>query len=87
MNIYTSTSFDKSYKKIIGNNHKLHIRVKRILKLFIDNQNHTSLRLHKLSGANMDTWSISVNRSIRITFQYEADGIVLTNIGTHDEVY
>jgi len=40
-----------------------------------------------LSGKKIEEWSISITDSIRVIFQYIPEGIVLTDIGTHDEVY
>jgi len=51
------------------------------------NPNHNSLRLHKINAKGEQAWSISVDMKIRILFVYEKDGIVLVDIGTHDEVY
>jgi len=52
---------------------------------------HPSLRLHKLKGSLDDTWSISINKSIRMIFYYrqmaEEKRAVFFAVGTHEEVY
>jgi hypothetical protein len=56
------------------------------LKIFVTNPRHPGLRLHKI-GAKEDAWSISVDLKLRILFVYRSYGILLVDIGTHDEVY
>ena len=50
---------------------------------------HPSLRLHKIKSLGKDYSAISINYDFRIilTFIFENKGILLLDIGTHDEVY
>jgi addiction module RelE/StbE family toxin len=61
------------------------------LNLFQQTQTHRSLRLHKLKGSMADTWSISIDMSLRALFYYRQVGTekraVFFTIGTHKEVY
>ena len=47
--------------------------------------NHPSLRLHKLSGRN--NWSVSVSKSYRIMINLDNGIIFCVKSGTHEEVY
>ncbi len=75
------------HKKLIKRNPQMQAKVKTALALYQTDPQHSSLRLHKLTGTQFDDWSISVGRDIRIIFSYVSDGILLSAIGTHDEVY
>ncbi len=77
----------KNFSKITQNNPKLKRKIVDKLGLFIENQNHPSLRLHSFQNGSKKEWSISVNRSIRIAFTYIKNGILLLDIGTHEDIY
>lgn len=87
MKIYVSTSYIKTHRKLTKRNIPLLQKIKDTLVLFQEDPLRPSLRLHKLTGREIDEWSISVNRDIRIIFQYIPEGILLTEVGSHDEVY
>lgn len=82
-------------KKVIRDLRKLKKRDKKLselvykkLELFKLRPDLPSLRLHKLSGSKGDSWSISVNESIRMIFYYESEDIArFVDIGKHEEVY
>lgn len=60
-------------------------RVHKAAELFRSNPLHPSLRLHRLSGELIDSWSISVTLKIRIIFKRGAKGEVLFySLGSHD---
>lgn len=69
----------------------LFARISKQLRCFEQAPNHHSLRLHKLKGKLRDTWSISINTSIRMVFYYKKEfgkqKAVFISIGTHKEVY
>jgi len=50
---------------------------------------HPSLRLHPLKGKLRGLHSVSINISYRLTMEFiiEDQGIVLIDIGSHDEIY
>lgn len=87
MKIFVSSFFGKKYKKLA----KKHSGLSKIVDIKIDllfqNTNHPSLRLHKLTARGVEEWSISIKSDLRIIFQYVDEGILLVNIGSHDEVY
>ena len=86
--IFTETYLRRE-KKFLKQHPELIERYKKILRLLELNPTHPSLRLHKLSGKFKGKYSISVTMSIRIiiTFAVTENGIVLLDIGGHDEVY
>lgn len=87
MNIYPSKGFLRAYKKIIKRKPNLKEKIKSKTKLFELNPLHPSLKLHKLRGKQIDNWSISVEEDLRLIFTYVPDGIILIDIGKHEEVY
>ena len=66
---------------------KLFKRLDKTLEFYRSNPEHKSLRLHKLSGALHDRWSISVGMKHRLIFVKMGDEIYFFEFGTHDEVY
>ncbi len=78
--------YSENFKR---NVEKLPIQVKKQLKkkleLMIENPRHPSLRTKKIKGRNDNVFEASVNMDIRITWEYYKDGIILRNIGEHDE--
>ena len=61
--------------------------LKAYRKIIKKNSRHPSLRLHKLEGGPHEDWSISIEKDIRILFSYVKDGIVLVDVGKHDDIY
>ena len=86
--IFTETYLCRE-KKFLKQHPELIERYKKVLRLLELNPNHPSLRLHKLSGKFKGKYSISITMSYRIiiTFAVTEKGIVLLDIGDHDEVY
>jgi mRNA-degrading endonuclease YafQ of YafQ-DinJ toxin-antitoxin module len=87
MNIYTTKHFEKTLNKLTKKNSLLLQEVKIALTILQDNQDNPKLKLHKLESRSTQDWSISVNQKIRIIFYYKNEKLILTNIGTHDDVY
>lgn len=86
MEILPTSFFAARYRKLVKKHPNLSGKVDKQLELFVKNPKTPSLRLHKLSGKNKG-WSISITGDLRILFDYFTDGILLLDIGTHDEVY
>jgi mRNA-degrading endonuclease YafQ of YafQ-DinJ toxin-antitoxin module len=89
-----SSQCSKQIDKIKGRDETLYKKIKRKLKIFAEDPNHRSLRLHKLSGSQADSWSISIDMSLRMLFYYRKNPakvgqkqIVFYAVGTHREVY
>ncbi len=85
--IGTTARFSKNFLKLFKRQRKIKILVEKKIELFLLDPNHNSLRLHKVSVDGDEAWSISIDMKIRVLFIYEENGIVLVNIGGHDEVY
>ena len=66
---------------------RLKKKIRKQLGTLLKNPNHSSLKLHKLEGRFYTNWSISIQKDIRLMFTYVKDGILLLDIGSHDEVY
>ena len=87
MNIFVSSSFQKTYKKIIKKNPQLKIKIKERIKTFIENPTNTSLKTHKLQGGLHRNYSFSVKSDLRILFTYVDNDVIFVDIGKHEEVY
>lgn len=83
--IYFSPSYERKLRKIIKKSPQLKAKIKKQTKLLLVDPKNSSLRLHKLSGNN--NWSISITEDIRIIVSIRHDIILCIDIGTHDEVY
>jgi len=66
---------------------QLPVEVKRALRskleLMVENPRHPSLRVKKIQGQT-GIFEASITMSVRMTWQYSEDGILLRNIGEHD---
>lgn len=87
MIIYYSDYFKKKLDKISKKDKPLLLQIKNTLLKFVENQKTPSLRIHKIKRGKNSSWSMSVNESDRILFNYQKDGVILHNVGDHDEVY
>lgn len=81
MNIYRLERFKENYKKLDDNIKKA---VKTKLRLMAENSFHPSLRTKKVQGTQ-GIFEASINMGYRMTWEYYQDGILLRNIGEHDE--
>ncbi len=85
MRIFTSTGFDRRYKKL---SQSIKIKAEEKEKIFVVNVFDPRLETHKLHGKDKLYWSYSIDRKYRVKFLFLSDGDVLyLTIGTHDEVY
>lgn len=88
MSIQLSADVIKQLRLIKRNNKNLSEKIEKQLALFQENPRYPSLRTHKLSGDQQKAWSISITKSIRMTYTILEDGIFyFFDIGTHDQVY
>lgn len=87
MNMRFSDDVTKKLTKIKRKDKKLSLKIEKQLALFAQNPKHPSLRLHKLTGELQNLWSISITKSVRMTYLQKQDEAHFTDIGTHDEVY
>ncbi len=87
MIIHTTSHFERQLRKLSRKNHLLPIILDQKIEILSRDEKYPSLKLHKLTGDQKEYWSISVLPNIRVVFRYTLDGIIFTNIGSHDEVY
>ena len=84
MEIKWSPNYEKALQKLDKN---MRLKVKKKLKLFLENKKHPSLRYKKVKALKHErppVREISIDMDIRITLQ-EFDGhIYLRNIGGHN---
>ena len=83
--VVLSERFQKELKKNIKKDPRLWQKVTKTLETLSKDINHPSLRLHKLSGK--ENWSVSVTKSYRITINIENDILFCSKFGTHEDVY
>ncbi len=86
--IFTET-YLKSEHTFLKKHPELIEKYKKVLRLLELNPNHLSLKLHKLKGKFNNKYAISITYSYRIilSFAIVETGIVLIDVGHHDEVY
>ena len=84
MKLSATKTFQRDLNKLLKDK-KNKIKVKKTLSLLLQNVNHPSLRLHKLTGTA--NYSISVDTSVRIIIHFEKNIIHLLRIGSHQLVY
>lgn len=78
----------KEIIRIRQKNKKLVERIEKQIALFEENPKHPSLRIHKLTSARENMWSISITMSIRMVYiLVEEDHALFVKIGTHEQVY
>lgn len=76
-----SDRFKNNYSKL---NEEIKKKVKTKLNLMSKNPMHPSLRTKRIQGTE-NIFEASINMTIRMTWQYVENGILLRNVGEHDE--
>lgn len=84
MKLIPSLRFTRDLGKLEKNNERLKKTIGKTLSHLRNDPTHPSLRLHKLSG--QDVYSVSVTMSIRMIVAFRYGDIYLLRIGTHEEV-
>ena len=87
MKTYLSKKFKKKLDKLYRQDRKIVSLIDKQLGLFKSNPRHPSLRLHKISGKKAEDWSLTIKGNLRIVFTFYQEGILLIDVGSHDEVY
>ena len=81
MNVHYTELFEQKVRELPAEIKKA-LRAK--LDLMIKNPRHPSLRVKKIQGQT-GIFEASITMSVRMTWQYSEDGILLRNIGEHDQ--
>lgn len=76
----------EKFRVIRTKNPQLYKKILKQIRLFKENPRHKSLRLHKVTREVRNSWSISIDKSLRLIYT-EQDFIYFFDLGTHDEVY
>jgi addiction module RelE/StbE family toxin len=83
----------RAFKRLIRKNPNLRPLIEQTLRQLAEDPFHPSLHTHKLKGDLANSWSCSIDYSYRLLFEFvenpadETEGILLINLGDHDEVY
>ena len=81
MKIARTGRFKKAWKRLNAKDKKL---ARKAIENLAVNMSYPSLRVKKIKGTG-NVWEARASQSLRITFQLDAEKIVLRNIGHHDE--
>ncbi len=87
MRIRISATVERKLRKLFRRRPELARTFDVRVRLFVEDPQHPSLRVHKLKRFDQPTWSIYITADLRMLFIYDEDGILIEKIGTHDEVY
>ena len=81
MKLYFSEYFEDNVSSLSESIKKI-LRGK--IKLLSENPNHSSLRTKKIQGQKY-IFEATITKSLKLTWQYYKDGILLRKIGEHDK--
>ena len=80
--------FKRIYKKKIKYNDELKKKFWEAIVLFSKNPFNPRLKTHKLVGKLEGLWAFSIAYDYRVVFRFiDGEEVLLTDLGTHDEVY
>jgi addiction module RelE/StbE family toxin len=81
--------FERKAKKFFRKQPQLITNFKSVVEKLSSDPFQPSLKSHKLSGELSEFYSCSLNYEYRVVFLFEIRDreIILSNIGSHDEVY
>jgi len=82
MKILRTEVFKEDYKRLPKSTQE---KFANKIKLFMNNINHSSLRVKKMKG-HKNRWEASIDIFYRFTFEIHSDYYLLRRIGPHDEV-
>ena len=85
MNLYYSDHFQKRLQKRLRKHPNLKSKLTKQLGLLQRNITHPSLKNHKLKGQHFDEYAIWIEGDLRVLFVMVEDGLLLTDLITHDE--
>jgi hypothetical protein len=81
MRILLSARFRRAHAELIPQDQEL---VQKALRATAQDLRHPGLRVKRIHGTQR-IWEARAGRSLRITFEVEGDGLVLRNVGRHDD--
>lgn len=81
MKIFYHPRFKESYKKLSSETQK---KAEGREKVFRQNPFDSRLNTHKLHGKLKKQWSLSIDKSSRILFEFDGSDVTFLDIGNHD---
>ena len=81
MKITLTARFEKAWQELTEEEKELG---RKALRNLATDLRYPALRVRKMQGTE-NIWEARVSRSLRMTFEFKRDTIVLRNIGRHDE--
>jgi len=81
MRIARTARFKKAWQELTEEEKELG---RKALRNLATDLRYPALRVKKMQGTG-HIWEARVSRSLRLTFEFEGDTLVLRNIGRHDE--
>jgi len=85
-----TSAFERALKRLLKRQPQVEPAVTLTLGRLAADADDPRLRTHKLKNRQLAEWSCSVDRELRITFDFVQDqvqaAVLLHAIGTHDEV-
>jgi mRNA-degrading endonuclease YafQ of YafQ-DinJ toxin-antitoxin module len=89
--LFWAPSFTRAFRKYTRRHPDLAVRIRGALEQLVVDPFAPVLDTHKLWGELTGLWACSVAYDCRIVFDFvdgrDSPGILLIDIGTHDEVY
>ena len=82
MKIGRTERFKKAWKQLSAKDKQL---ARKAIENLVQNIKYPSLRVKRMKGTG-NIWEARASQSLRITFQIDADTIILRTIGHHDDV-
>lgn len=82
MKVALTARFEKAYQRL---NQPQRRAVEKALSFVVNNIRHPSLRVKKIEGTT-GIWEARASKSIRLSFEFRDDTLVLRNVGGHNEV-
>ena len=82
MKIGRTARFKKAYQRL---NQQQRRAVDKALSFLVNNIRHPRLRVKKIEGTT-GIWEARASKSIRLSFEFRDDTLMLRNVGDHDEV-
>ena len=87
MDIIPSEKFEKNFKALTKQKPELAKQFDAEIQFFLEDRYHESFQLHGLKRDQKLHFSIKLEEDLIVIFRFIKDGILLIDIGNHDEVY
>jgi len=82
MKIARTARFKRAYQRLNQPQRRV---VEKALSFLVNNIRHPSLRVKRIERTT-GIWEARASKSIRLSFEFRDDTLILRNVGEHDEV-